>query len=212
MNKTAIVTLACSLLFLCSDARSQVFYQYPEAPIVKAGEVAIGPYFAVGESELFRIGGFVRMNATKHIDVGFELLGDLIEGNGRGGLGADAKLSIFSSYKAIPFDLSVTGGIGYVTGNDTKIIQAPVGAIISSPFKLERGNILVPYLGVYLLIVNTEFDHPSLPDDSDTDFDAELRGGLRYTLSAGPDIFVAGHVGRGEKVLVGVSFWPRGRD
>jgi hypothetical protein len=71
---------------------------------------------------------------------------------------------------------------------------------------------LVPYLGVYLLIVDTEFDRPSRPNQSDTDIDAELRGGLKYTLSAGPDIFVAGHVGRGEKVMVGISFWPLGQD
>ena len=40
-----------------------------------------------------------------------------------------------------------------------------------------------------------------------SDLDAELRGGVRYTLTAGPDLFVGFHVGRDALVTVGVNFW-----
>ncbi len=206
-----MLAFACSLIFCVSTASAQVFYQYPEAPVVPAGEIVIGPYVAVGENKLFRGGGFFRMNATKHIDVGFELLADTYDGTGRGGLGADFRLSVFSSYKAIPFDLSIGAGVGYVSGGDVEATDIPVGAVISSPFKSDSGNTLVPYLGVYLLTIHTNVDLGSGREDSDTDIDVELRGGARYTLAAGPDLFLTLFVGREAMVMFGVSFWPLGR-
>lgn len=212
MRKTAILAFACALFGLCSNASAQVFYQYPEAPVVPPGQIATGPYVAIGENKLFRAGGFIRMNATKHLDVGFELLADSYDGQGRGGLGADLRLSIFQSYQAIPFDLSVGAGVGYVTGGDVSQIDVPIGAVISSPFKSDNGNTLVPYLGVYIVIMDAQVDLPDGRESSDTDLDVELRGGVRYTLSAGPDLFLSLFVGREAQVMFGVGFWPRGRD
>jgi hypothetical protein len=212
VRKAAILAFACSLFVCCSNASAQVFYQFPEAPVVPPGQIATGPYVAVGENKLFRAGGFIRMNATKHMDVGFELLADSYDGTGRGALGADLRLSIFSDYKAIPFDLSIGGGLGFMTGGDVRMIEAPIGAIISSPFKSDGGNTLVPYLGVYVVIVNARVDLPSGGDVSDTDLDVELRGGARYTLSTGPDLFLSLFVGKEAQVMFGVSFWPLGRN
>jgi hypothetical protein len=212
VSKTAILAFACSLVFYCTNASAQVFYQYTEAPVVPAGEIATGPYVAIGENKLFRAGGFIRMNATKHFDVGFELLADSYDGHARGALGADFRVSIFSSYKAIPFDLSLGGGLGFMSGGDVRTIQAPIGGVISSPFKSDSGSTLVPYLGVYLLIINSDVDLGSGRNASDTDIDVELRGGARYTLAAGPDLFLTLFVGREAMVMFGVGFWPLGRN
>jgi len=194
----ALVATAASLLLGPHVVAGQVFYQYPDAAVIKPGEFVTGPYAAAGDHELFRFGGFARMNATKYLDVGFELLFDSAVGDGRFGAGGDVKFSLFPPTSAIPFDLSVTTGIGTITSDAVDILQFPFGAIISSPFRLDEGNILVPYLGVYMLLVDT---------DLDTDLDAELRGGVSYALSAGPDIFVGFHVGRDALVTVGVNFW-----
>jgi len=58
-----------------------------------------------------------------------------------------------------------------------------------------------------VLLVGTDIDRSGQPKISDTDLDAELRGGVRYTLTAGPDLFVGFHLGRDALVTVGVSFW-----
>ena len=209
MKRTAAV-LAVAVVFVVLGARdgaTQVFYQYPDAAVVRAGEFVAGPYGAAGDKELFRFGGFARMNATKYLDLGFELLFDSADGDGRFGVGGDLKFDLFPETQAIPFDLSVTSGIGIITSDEIQVVQFPIGGIISSPFQLESGNILALYLGVYMLIVDTELERDSLPAFSDTELDVEIRGGIRYSLSAGPDIFVGFHAGRDAMVTVGANFW-----
>ena len=61
-------------------------------------------------------------------------------------------------------------------------------------------------------IINAKADLPGGGDVSDTDLDVELRGGARYTLSSGPDLFLSLFVGREAQVQFGVAFWPKGRD
>jgi hypothetical protein len=206
VKRTAAAVLATAALILVHPrvAAAQVFHQYPDAAVIKPGEFVTGAYLAAGDNELFRFGGFARMNATKYVDVGFEFLLDSADGDGRAGAAGDLKFALFPETKAIPFDLSVTTGFGVISTHDIDIVQIPLGAIISSPFKLDSGNILVPYLGVYMLFVDTN-DRGLDPDTSD--LDVELRGGLRYALTAGPDLFVGLNLGRDPMVTVGMSFW-----
>ncbi len=211
VKKTAIAALV-PLAFLWLQYRTaaaQVFYQYPDAAVIKAGAFVAGPYLVVGDHELFRFGGFGRMNATKYFDVGFEFVLDSAEGDERLGAAGDLKFAFFPETNAIPFDLSMTTGIGVITSDAIKIVQIPLGGIISSPFQLNGGNILVPYLGVYMLFADTTIKRDQEPDLSDSDLDVEIRAGLRYSLSAGPDLFVGFHLGRDALVTVGASFWPK---
>lgn len=203
-----LVPLAC-LLAQPGKSRAQVFYQYPDAAVVKAGSFVTGPYLSAGENELFRLGGFARMNATRYFDVGFEILLDSMDGEERFGGGIDLRFAFFPETSAIPFDLSMVTGIGLVEGDDTRVIQIPLGGVISSPFLLDAGNVLVPYLGVYMLFVDTDIERGPAPDFSDTDLDVEIRTGLRYSLSSGPDLFLGFHLGRDWLVTAGMSFWPR---
>lgn len=209
MKRTVLAVLV-PVAFLLPQTRTadaQVFYQYPNAAVVKAGEFVTGPYLAGGDHELFRFGGFGRMNATKYFDVGFEFLFDSADGDERSGFGGDFRFAFFPETKAIPFDLSMTIGIGMIKSDHTRIVQVPLGGIISSPFRLEGGNLLVPYLGVYMLFVDTDIERDPAPDFSDTDLDVEVRTGLSYSLSAGPDLFVGIHLGRDALVTVGACFW-----
>ena len=209
VKKTALVLVAVAALLLrCPHpTAAQVFYQYPDAAITRAGEFVVGSYFGAGEYELFRLGGCARMNATKYFDVGFEFLFDTEDGIGRFGAGGDVKFSLFPPTNAIPFDLSVTAGIGSITSDAADILEFPLGAIISSPFRLEEsGNIVVPYLGVYAVFTDTDVESGHHADLSDT-VDAELRGGVSYALSSGPSIFVGFHIGRDALVTLGATFW-----
>lgn len=210
MKKTALVlgAAAAFMLFSAHFVAAQVFYQYPDAAVIKAGEFVVGPYLAAGDDELFRFGGYARMNVTKYFDVGGELLFDSADGDERWGGGGDLKFSLFPPTSAIPFDLSVTAGIGAISSDAIDIVQFPLGAIISSPFRLEdSGNILIPYLGVYMLLVDTDVNRGQTGNVSDTDLDAELRGGVSYALSSGPSIYVGFQLGRDTLVTVGATFW-----
>ena len=96
--------------------------------------------------------------------------------------------------------------MGFISGSGFTLVQVPVGAIVSSPFKLDSGKVLIPYLGVYLLIVNTDVDRgPFLASDSDTDLDAELRGGVRYELEGRLDLFGTLNVGQQTLFAVGIT-------
>jgi hypothetical protein len=207
VKRIALVAALAAALTAPRIASGQIFYQYPDAAVVKAGSFVAGPYGAVGDTEIFRFGGFGRMNVTKYFDVGLEFLVDSADGDGRWGAGGDLRFALFPETNAIPFDLSVTSGAGVIQSDAVEILQVPVGGAISSPFQLENGNILALYLGVYMLIIDTDIERGNLPNLSDTDLDVELRGGIRYSLTAGPDIFVGFHLGRDAMVTVGANLW-----
>ncbi len=205
--KRIVLFLAVGLYLSChAPAFGQVFYAFPNAPVVGSGELATGSYAAIGENELFRLGGYVRLAIAKYWDAGVEVLLDVRNGNVMAGAGLDVKLAAFPSTKAIPFDLSLNTGVGFIGDSDFTLIQVPIGALISSPFELDSGRVLVPYLGVYLLIVDIDRDRgPSSPDISDTDLDAELRGGVRYELEGRLDLFGTLHIGRDALFALGVN-------
>ncbi|MFQ5510283.1 MAG: hypothetical protein ACE5EO_00385 [Candidatus Krumholzibacteriia bacterium] len=203
-----IVVIVVVVLSVCchAPAFSQVFYTFANAPVVAPDNVVTGAYAAVGENDLFRLGGFGRLGLVKYFDVGVEVQLDLVDGDARGGAGVDVKLAAFPETAAIPFDLSLNAGVGFVGDGDFTLIRVPIGGIISSPFKLDSGKVLVPYVGAYLLVDNIDVEGgPLQPDISDTDVDAELRGGVRYELEGRLDLFGTLHIGRGALFAVGVT-------
>lgn len=200
----ALLLSVCVSLVCASGALGQVFYSFPSGDVLDDGETAIGPYVAGGD--LFRLGGFARTHISTYLDAGIEVLADLDDSDWFGGMGVDAKFRLFPETNKIPFDLSGNAGFGFIRNKDASLLQFPVGAIISSPYELDSGNILTPYLGVYLLIVNTEVERADGSKSTNTDVDAELRGGLRYQLSSGLDIYGALHIGRDALALVGFIF------
>jgi hypothetical protein len=205
--KRWITILSCLPVFLVpSRSRAQVFYEYPMAPVVQTDAFAAGSFVAVGESDLVRFGGFSRLNATKYVDLGVELLFDHVDGDVRWGAGADVKLSVFPSNTAIPFDLALNSGLGFILGDEVTIIQVPLGAVVSSPFKFDNGTLLVPYAGVYVLILNTDTERVNRPNLSDTDVDVELRAGLGYEITPAVDLFATLHLGSGGMFYLGVNF------
>lgn len=205
MKRILVITAALYLLYQV-PASAQVFYTFPNAPVVESNRVLTGSYAALGENDLFRLGGYGRLAIAEYFDAGLEVLLDIVDGDALGGAGVDVKLAAFPSTSAIPFDLSLNTGVGFISGSGFNLVQVPVGAIVSSPFKLDSGKVLIPYLGVYLLIVNTDLDRgPFQISDSDTDLDAELRGGVRYELEGRLDLFGTLNVGRQTLFAVGVN-------
>jgi hypothetical protein len=194
------------IVFSYCTSHAQVFYEYPDAPAVPESRVHVGSYLAVGENDLFRVGGYGRLGFIKYFDAGIEFLLDSVNSKGFGGIGADAKLQLLPTNRAVPFDLAANVGVGFRSGAGLTIIQAPLGGIVSSPFKLDSGTLIVPYLGAYVLIINTKVDRGPNPDLTDTDVDAELRTGVRVRLTPTIDLFGTVHVGRDALFSLGLNY------
>lgn len=195
--------LAClAILLLGPAAHAQVFYQYPTALPVEMMRLTVGPCLAAGDHKLFRIGGFGRWGLADQLDIGMELLGESADGDARFGAGVDVKFSLLPTIRAMPFDLSADVGVGFIANDGSTIVQIPVGGIASIPLEMESGRSLVPYLGVYLLIVDRS--HIGAGNVSDTDFDAEIRPGISVGLTPDTDGFAALHLGRDGLFTVGV--------
>ncbi|MBI4720156.1 MAG: hypothetical protein HY770_02795 [Chitinivibrionia bacterium] len=188
-----------------AHAGAQVFYAHPGAPVVTDEQPVIGPYIAIGD-DLFRASGFGRFNVMQNMDMGLELVFDLIDDNWFAGAGVDLKYSIVPPDYDMPFDLAANAGLGFTSGHDITTILAPFGAIISRPLELSSGYTLTPYGGVYLLIAHVSVDAGPLGDISDTDTDVELRAGLSLEISGALDVFSAAHLGSGNKVYFGLNF------
>ncbi len=203
MRKAAGLLALGIALMLAPAAKAQVFYQYPTALPVEVMRITVGPYLGAGD-ELFRMGGYGRWGLASSLDIGFELLGERADGDGRFGAGIDMKLSLLPSIRALPFDLSASAGVGFISGDVVDILQFPIGGIVSIPLETESGRSIVPYVGVYLLIVEEEITTRGV-SASDTDFDAEIRPGLSIGLSPDTEGFAAIHLGRDGLFTVGVN-------
>lgn len=187
------------------SASAQVFYAYPGAPVVSDTQPAVGPFIAIGD-DLFRLSGFGRFNVSSQMDLGLELVFDLIDDDWFAGAGADLKYAIIPAGYEMPFDLSLNAGIGFTAGNDITNILAPIGGIVSRPLELANGKKLTPYGGVYLLIEHFSIDTGRDDDRSKTDTDVELRAGMSLELMDAADIFTAVHIGSGNKFYAGLNF------
>jgi len=185
-------------------AIGQVYYTYPDADILEDGKVTGGPYLAGGE-RLFRTALFARLGISKYLEAGLETQADYDHGEWMWGMGVDAKIGLFPKEAKFPFDMSVNTGFGFRIGDTTDSYQIPVGLLMSSPYTTDAGNSLIPYGGVYLLILDTRVTTPT-GDVSDSDLDVELRLGLRYTTASRVDMWGAVNLGHSALFQVGFVF------
>lgn len=202
--RTATTLAVVLLVICCSNAFAQVFYQYPGAPTVEPQRFFAGAYLSGGE-DLFRLGGYGRLRVARYWDIGFEGLVENENGDWRGGAGADIKYQ-FPTAKGTPVDLSIDAAFGFVSGSDVTIFNAPLGGIISSPLKTDGGTLITPYLGVYAVFVRTEVTRSGLPDVTDNDIEALLRGGVSVQLSENLEIFGSLQLGPKDLVSLGLNY------
>ena len=198
--------LASAVLMSGSLARSQVFYAYPGAPPVTDVAPAIGTTVGLGD-DLFRLVGYGRFNLSEAADLGLEIVVDEFHDDWRYGAAGDVKFGIVPKNSTLPFDLSFNVGFGFQSGNDVTNINIPLGAVISTPVELVSGHSIVPYGGVYLLIMHASFDLPpqSRGDDSDTDTDIELRVGTSLLIGDTTGFFATLHIGDETMFYLGMN-------
>ena len=185
-------------------AKGQVYYTYPSADVLDDGLVTAGPYLAGGD-RLFRTALFTRFGISKYLEAGLESQVDYNNSEWLWGIGVDAKFGLFPDAAKVPFDMSFNTGFGFRVGDTSDSWQVPIGLLMSSPYETDGGSRLLPYGGVYLLIIDTITRSPT-GDVSNQDLDVELRLGLRYTTVKKLDLWGAIHIGHDVLFQVGFIF------
>jgi hypothetical protein len=215
MTHTARRTVAAAaialVLAIAGSARAQVFYSYPGAQPVVDTSVSLGLVAGFGDN-LVRLGGFGRFNLTSSADLGLEAVWDNIDPEGASddtnllGAGADGKVVLLSADGSTPLDVAVQAGAGFLTDDGYFLLHVPFGAIASRDFLTNDGRRITPYGGVYFVFDYASFDVPAgVDDDSDTDFDVELRVGASAEIVRNGSLFAALHAGLDTMFFLGFN-------
>lgn len=201
---------AVLVLALASLARAQVFYSYPGAPPVTDTSPSLGLVAGFGDN-VVRLGGFGRFNLSPAADLGLEAwyqnvdTEDSAEDTSFGGAGLDGKYLLTSANANMPLDIAAQVGGGFLARSGYLNVHVPLGAMASHDFVTNDGRHIVPYGGVYLIFDYFSFDAPPGVDDSDTDFDVEVRLGASASIVKRGSLFAALHAGNGTMFLLGLN-------
>lgn len=195
---------------MASAARAQVFYSYPGAKPVTDTSPSLGLVAGFGDN-LVRLGGFGRFNISQKSDLGLEAMynnvkgEDSVDDTGFGGAGIDGKYLFFPSRQDMQIDIAANVGAGFLARSGYFNLHMPFGAIASHDFTMNDGRLITPYAGVYFLFDYLKEDAPAGVDDSDTDFDVELRVGASAEIVKRGSLFAALHAGNGTMFFLGFN-------
>ncbi len=201
---------AVLFLMLAPQPRAQVFYSYPGARPVTDTSPSLGLVAGFGDN-VVRLGGFGRFNLSSVADLGLEAVWDNVDPEGAGddtnffGAGGDGKYLLVSADESVPLDISAQVGAGFLSREDYFLLHVPFGGIASHDFLTNDGRRIVPYGGVYFVFDYATFDAPPGTDDSDTDFDVELRVGASAEIVRRGSVFAALHAGNGTMFFLGFN-------
>jgi len=204
LRLSAILAAVVILSVTYSSSFAQVFYQYPGAPAVERQHIVAGTYLSGGE-DLVRLGGYGRVGFAEYWDFGFEGLVENEDGNWRAGAGGDLKYQLFPTNKAFPFDVSLDIGFGFTSGDNRKVLETPIGGIISSPLKTDDGQLITPYVGVYAVFLRTEIKRTGFPDITDNDLEALIRGGVSIQMTDALELFGTLQLGPADLLSLGLN-------
>jgi hypothetical protein len=208
MRRTlATIAIVIATLAAASGAHAQVFYPHPGARPVPDSSPALGAAAGFGD-DMFRLAGFVRLNASQRSDIGFELIYDDIDSgpasddSGRFGGGIDWKLLVVEQDDdRRPVDAAVQVGAGMLDASNYKLFRFPIGAMASRTFPLSDNRSVTPYIGGYLLVDFIHVDNAG----SDSDVDVEFRMGGSVEVVDRANFFAALHLGNGTMFFLGFS-------
>jgi hypothetical protein len=78
-----------------------------------------------------------------------------------------------------PFDVAATGGVGFATAGDARVVRVPVGASVGHTFAFDGGVTLTPY--VHPRLSFDSYDPKVGPSDSKLNVDVDLGANLALT-------------------------------
>jgi hypothetical protein len=213
MTRAQRIGAVAAVLFfvLVPGVHAQVFYSYPGARPVTDNSPSLGLVAGFGEDTV-RLGGFGRFNLSSVADLGLEVMYDNVDDDFEGGddvgffgFGGDGKYLLTSADEDMPLDIAAQLGVGVMTRSDYLLFHVPFGAIASHDFIMNDGRRITPYGGVYFLFDYLTVDLPAPADDSETDFEVEMRIGASAEIVKRGSLFAALHAGAGTIFFLGFN-------
>ena len=92
----------------------------------------------------------------------------------------------------MPFDIAVTGGAGFSSGNGFNVVRIPLGIVAGHTFKLDNGNELTPFVHPRLSIDTCS---PSGACVSSSKLDVDVDVGVNYEITPQVALRLAGMLG-----------------
>jgi hypothetical protein len=105
-----------------------------------------------------------------------------------------------------PFDLAAGGLIEYASFEGSSVLQIGGHLTGSYPFKLSNGSVLIPYGRFNVRMESLSWDTPVAgADDSDSNLEVGLNGGLKWTLTSSVALFGEFQIDGNDGVFFGLS-------
>jgi len=210
--RTMLRGVVVAMVAACAagSAHAQVFYSFPGAKPVTDESPSLGLVAGFGDN-LVRLGGFGRFNVSSKADLGLEAMFNNVKGEDSsddtsyGGGGIDGKYQFFQARQDLQLDMAANVGVGVLARSGFTNIHVPFGALASHDFSLNDGRLIVPYFGLYFIYDHTSFDAPPGADDSNSDFDTEMRIGASAEIVKRGSLFAALHAGNGTMFFIGFN-------
>ena len=92
----------------------------------------------------------------------------------------------------MPFDIAVTGGAGFSSGNGFNVVRIPIGIAAGHTFKLDNGNELTPFVHPRLSIDTCS---PDSLCASSSKLDVDVDVGVNYEITPQVALRLAGMLG-----------------
>lgn len=173
------------------------------------GSADIG--FGIGLADATSFIGSFTYGVSSHSD--FRLRLALVDADGSDtklAFGADFKYQMIDAreLKNGPFDLALQGFFEYYDYDFASILEIGMGVIGSYDFVLQNGRALSPYGRFNARLESFSFDLPagSTADDSSSDLEIGLSGGVKYELTKSIDAFGEFQIDGNDGVFFGLDF------
>jgi hypothetical protein len=132
-------------------------------------------------------------------------------GNTRLLLGGGLAWQWLRSSADVPFDIALTGGAGFSSGNGFNVVRLPFGAVAGHTFTLDNDMQLTPYVHPRLSI-----DHCGGCGGTTTKLDVDVDVGVNYEITPQVAVRLAGllggtsYVGSTNAIGFSVAWTPKG--
>jgi hypothetical protein len=202
MRNTFVVAIVI-VLFSISSASAQFLGQLSPAPTLNKGEALLGAYLGVYE-DAFSIFGQFRYGIARYFDLGFKMgMIDLDPGSGESNtgltVGGDMKYWFMEQHAGDPLDVSVGGGMEYLSISDYDLFSLGGNVIASYQIKYYEGRSVTPYGRLNIRWERQTYKgfwHPRRgwvdANESDSDMRVALALGAELKLSSG--LFLVGEL------------------
>ena len=128
-------------------------------------------------------------------------------------LGFHAAREIVRATADLPFDVVLTGGVGYSSGDGHSVLRLPVGASVGHRFVLDGGMSLTPFVHARLSLDRCNDCRPS-GAESKLNVDVDLGASLQMTRQVALRVAaVAGgsdYLGSGNGAGLSIAWTPKG--